>query len=236
MVKKLIFIILSLFCTSAFAQSSKCWCDSVYAYYEELMSNQLIMLWETPPDFRVVSDVYKIRFLLTRYNCAVKMVIDTSDSPQCITFLLTEIDSIAKDEIVTEINKSSFSAAQVRNHKIVATMGLVPLSPSIFDGEKKFYELLPNPSMKNIRKFIKKNLRYPDTQIESGYVLIYILLDDKGNHIGYETPKYSDSVFCDEALRVAKLIQFQSLTQNKGSDVYNFYPICIKFDKRKAKK
>ena len=82
----------------------------------------------------------------------------------------------------------------------------------------------------------KKKLQYPDTQIESGYVLIYILLDDNGNHIGYEMPKYSDSVFCDEVLRVAKLIPFQSPPQNSGESFGNFYPICIKFDKRKARK
>ncbi len=234
MVKKLIFIILSLFCTPAFGQS-KCWCDSVYAHFEELMSNQLIMLWETPPDFKEHTDVYKIRMLLTRYNCAVKLVVDTLDTPKCIKFL-PEIDPFVAESIINEIKECNFSAASVRNKKVVAPLYVVRLSYSCLDGNGSYYNMLPKPSEKHIQKFIKKNLRYPDTQIESGYVLIYILLDDKCNHIGYEMPKYSDSVFCNEALRVAKLIQFQSLTQNKCSGVYNFYPICIKFDKKKAKK
>ena len=118
MVKKLIFIILSLFCTPAFGQS-KCWCDSVYAHFEELMSNQLIMLWETPPDFKEHTDVYKIRMLLTRYNCAVKLVVDTLDTPKCIKFL-PEIDPFVAESIINEIKECNFSAASVRNKIVVA--------------------------------------------------------------------------------------------------------------------
>ncbi|MBQ3656488.1 MAG: hypothetical protein II956_06545 [Bacteroidales bacterium] len=235
MVKKLLFVVMSLFCTPVFGQS-KCWCDSVYTYYDKLFSECLIFLWDSPPKFKEFNDVHKIRILITRYNCGLEMIIDTLDSPKCIRFFLSEIDSVTAENIVSEIKNCKFSAALVKDKKKTAPLGLAPFSPTIFDGKRAFYEQLPKPLVKNVQKFIKKKLQYPDTQIESGYVLIYILLDDNGNHIGYEMPKYSDSVFCDEVLRVAKLIPFQSPPQNSGESFGNFYPICIKFDKRKARK
>ena len=234
MVKLLIIVMLSIVYKSAFGQN-ECRCDSMRAYLDEQTEYQLVMLCDSPPCFENHKESYKIRMLLTRYNCAVRMVVDTLGNPQCVTFM-PEIDSVAANNITKEINKCVYSPALILNKKIVSSLLVIPLAYYSLDGQGIYYETFPKPSERHIQKFIKKNLRYPDTQIQSGYVLIYILLDDKGNHIGYEMPKYSDSVFCDEALSVAKMIQFQTSTLDKSNEVYNFYPICIKFDKKKAKK
>ncbi len=234
MVKLLIIIFLLFGCKSAFGQN-KCHCDSIGSYLDEQTDYQFIMLWDSPPCFTNHNDIYKIRLLLTRYNCTVKMFIDTLGHPQCVKFM-PKIDSLVANYITKEINKCVYSPALLLNKKLVSSLFVIPLAYYSLDGNGVYYEALPKTTKKNIQKFIKKNLHYPDTQIESGYVLVYILLDDNGNPIGYEMPKYSDTVFCDEALRVAKLIQFQSPSQNKSGNFCNFYPICIKFDKKKTKK
>lgn len=123
MVKNLILFLTLLTSILANAQTDTLKCEEHFAYYDTLLGEYLIILWETPPILqkysqKEISNLKKFVEKLGRYEyILVDMLIDSKGVPICFRFK-QEIETKIKSKFIAKLKLLRFKPAMRKNKGI----------------------------------------------------------------------------------------------------------------------
>ncbi len=105
-------------------------CEKYFEYYESLLEDRVIIIWETPPSINIYSQekINVIQSIIKTYTCyeylVVRLIIDPEGVPICYRFN-EKLRPDIKKRLIDKLRELRFNPAQQRGRGVISIYSLI---------------------------------------------------------------------------------------------------------------